>query len=326
MMQQSKSQKIAKECYYIMKKIFSLIIAVAAVIVTLSVNASAFSSNSLISSKIAGSNIETNILEDDIEYYDFLFGTSNVDIMYEYAIPYYTYNNAISYDELSDVYSFSGNYFVPVTSLSGNFIGFAEYSKTNDGKWEIISTSSGDYYDGLYEAMFTDSIYSGFSSAFLTGDALFNELGIVFDSNTDVFFDYTAYFIDTSSVLATHSVPVYSDYFINGDAKLTEIANQITNDPTGEGDAVDGLPEVEDHVFEEKVELSPDEIQDDFPIEEEQEEPPIDNKVSIPEGVLGEGNEFTEVENPKTGSSSTLPAIIAAGTIGISLFLLGKKK
>ena len=108
----------------------------------------------------------------------------------------------------------------------------------------------------------------------------------------------------------------------NGNAKLTE----ITNDPTGEGDAVDGLPEVEDHVVEEKVELSPDEIQDDFPIEEEQEEPPIDNKVSIPEGVLGEGNEFTEVENPKTGSSSTLPAIIAAGTIGISLFLLGKKK
>lgn len=108
----------------------------------------------------------------------------------------------------------------------------------------------------------------------------------------------------------------------NGDAKLTE----ITNDPTGEGDAVDGLPEVEDHVVEEKVELSPDEIQDDFPIEEEQEEPPIDNKVSIPEGVLGEGNEFTEVENPKTGSSSILPAIIAAGTIGISLFLLGKKK
>lgn len=112
----------------------------------------------------------------------------------------------------------------------------------------------------------------------------------------------------------------------NGDVKLTEIANQITNDPTGEGDAVDGLPEVEDHVVEEKVELSPDEIQDDFPIEEEQEEPLIDNKVSIPEGVLGEGNEFTEVENPKTGSSSTLPAIIAAGTIGISLFLLGKKK
>ncbi len=112
----------------------------------------------------------------------------------------------------------------------------------------------------------------------------------------------------------------------NGNAKLTEIANQITNDPTGEGDAVDGLPEVEDHVVEEKVELSPDEIQDDFPIEEEQEEPPIDNKVSIPEGVLGEGNEFTEVENPKTGSSSTLPAIIAVGTIGISLFLLGKKK
>lgn len=113
----------------------------------------------------------------------------------------------------------------------------------------------------------------------------------------------------------------------NGNAKLTEIANQITNDPTGEGDAVDGLPEVEDHVVEEKVELSPDEVfQDDFPIEEEQEEPLIDNKVSIPEGVLGEGNEFTEVENPKTGSSSTLPAIIAAGTIGISLFLLGKKK
>ena len=112
----------------------------------------------------------------------------------------------------------------------------------------------------------------------------------------------------------------------NGDVKLTEIANQITNDPTGEGDAVDGLPEVEDHVVEEKVELSPDEIQDDFPIEEEQEEPLIDNKVSIPEGVLGEGNEFTEVENPKTGSSSTLPAIIAAGTIGVSLFLLGKKK
>ena len=326
MMQQSKLQKIAKERYYIMKKIFSFIIAVVSIIVTLSVNASAFSSNPLISSEIAGSNIEMNILEDDIEYYDFLFGTSNVDIMYEYAIPYYTYNNAISYDELSDVYSFSGNYFVPVTSSSGSFIGFAEYSQTNDGKWEIISTSSGDYYDGLYETMFTGSIYSGFSSAFLTGDALFNELGIVFDSNTDVFFDYTAYFIDTSSVLGARSVSAYSDYFINGDAKLTEIANRITNNPTSEGNTVtDGLPEVDIPISEEKVELSPDEIQNDFPIEE-QEEPLIDNNGSIPEGVLTEGNEFTEVENPKTGSSSILPAIIAVGTIGISLFLLGKKK
>lgn len=306
-----------------MKKKWLTIISTIVSIGVLSINVSATSESILISSETVGNTIEANIFKGDISYYDFLFGVSNVDIMYEYAIPYYTYNFTENYEKLSDVYSFSGNYFIPVKSLTNEFIGFAEYAQTTDGEWEIISTAAGDYYTGFFDAILTNSIYSGYSSAFLGGDEVFNDLGIIFNDNTDMYFDYSAYFINNNT--STRTISSYADYFVPGNTKLLEITSKVAINADSEGNSGTDwdFPGEEEVVFSEKEDLDPSEFEVEIPIEEPEE---TANAVQVERDPNETDGGTVEVENPKTGSHSVLPTIIAAGILGTTAFLINKKK
>ena len=288
----------------------------------------------------AGKDIESNILEDDKRSYAFLFETSDVNIMFEYAIPYYTYNFERTYTCLQDLYEFTGYYIVPVTSGSGKFIAFAEYSKRKDNKWQIISTSAGEYYNGLYDTIMSGDIFSGYSSAFLTGDLWINELGIVLQNDSTVYFDYSSYFSDSSSGdYRTQLSP--SSYFVSEDEKTAELVLTPITDPDtdigylGYGDAFD---EENDHSGE------VDEY-DDSPIEDNSflgvdewvyEEPEEDNEGYVwtpsPEdnntdgGVPDEGDyNDTEPSSPNTGNTSS--AIAVASLCGaLCLGVISRKK
>lgn len=197
-------------------------LAVAAMISLSAVNVYADENTALIASETAGYSIENNFSEEDIEYYDFLFGTSDVKIEFENAAPYYIFNNNSQYENISDTYSFSGSYYVPVKSSGGDFLCYAEY-RQNGGVWEIVSTAAGDYYDELYSVTSGVSLYSDHSSAMLTGDGLFNDVGVVLDND---YFDFTSYF---NNISARNSI---SDYIINGNEKV----QQMLSEPVFEGE------------------------------------------------------------------------------------------
>ena len=297
----------------------------------------------LLASPDKGKAIESNILEDDEQSYGFLFGTSDVEIMFEYAMPYYTYNFERTYTRLQDLYDFTGSYIVPVKSKSGEFIAFAEYSRTSDNKWEIVSTSAGEYYDSLYDTMMSDSIFSGYSSAFLTGDFLFNGLGIVLQNDSTVYFDYSSYFSDSSSTDYRTQFSL-NNYFVSEDVKAAE----LTLTPIIDSDTDSGFfhqdidwDEANDHSGEvDEYDDSP--IEDDFSnsglgIDEwVYEEPEEDNEGYVwtpsPEdnntdgGVLDEGvDNGTEPSSPNTGNTSS--AIAVASLCGaLCLVVISRKK
>lgn len=297
----------------------------------------------LLASPDKGKAIESNILEDDEQSYGFLFGTSDVEIMFEYAMPYYTYNFERTYTCLQDLYDFTGSYIVPVKSESGKFIAFAEYSRTSDNKWEIVSTSAGEYYDGLYDTMMSDSIFSGYSSAFLTGDFLFNGLGIVLQNDSTVYFDYSSYFSDSSSTDYRTQFSL-NNYFVSEDVKaaelvLTPIIDSDTdsgffnqdidwdeaNDHSGEVDEYDDSP-IEDDLSNSGLGI------DEWVYEEPEEDNEVYVRTPSPEdnntdgGVLDEGvDNNTEPSSPNTGNTSS--AIAAASLCGaLCLGLLSRKK
>ena len=297
----------------------------------------------LLASPDKGKAIESNILEDDEQSYGFLFGTSDVEIMFEYAMPYYTYNFERTYTRLQDLYDFTGSYIVPVKSWSGEFIAFAEYSRTSDNKWEIVSTSAGEYYDGLYDTLMSDSIFSGYSSAFLTGDFLFNELGVVLQNDSTVYFDYSSHFSDSSSTDYRTQFSL-NNYFVSEDVKaaelvLTPIIDSDTdsgffnqdidwdeaNDPSGVVDEYDDSP-IEDDLSNSGLGI------DEWVYEEPEEDnegyvwtpSPEDNNTDG--GVPDEGDyNDTEPSSPNTGNTSS--AIAVASLCGaLCLVVISRKK
>ena len=298
----------------------------------------------LLASPDKGKAIESNILEDDEQSYEFLFGTSDVEIMFGYAMPYYTYNFERTYTRLQDLYDFTGSYIVPVKSWSGEFIAFAEYSRTSDNKWEIVSTSAGEYYDSLYDTMMSDSIFSGYSSAFLTGDFLFNGLGIVLQNDSTVYFDYSSYFSDLSSTDYRTQFSL-NNYFVSEDVKaaeltLTPIIDSDTdsgfidfdfsqdidwdeeNDHSGEVDEYDDSP-IEDNSFlgiDEWVYEEPEENNEGYVWTPSPEDNNTDG------GVPDEGDyNDTEPSSPNTGNTSS--AIAVASLCGaLCLGVISRKK
>ena len=300
----------------------------------------------LLASPDMGKSIESNLRADEKSSYAFLFGTSNVEIMFDHAMPYYTYNFERTYTCLQDLYDFTGSYIIPVKSTSGKFIAFAEYSQTSDNKWQIVSTSDGKYYDSLYDMIMLGDIFSGYSSAFLTGGLWLDELGIVlqndstvyFDYST-VYFDYSSYFLDSSSKDNSTQVSL-NNYFISEDVKAAELVLTPIIDPdtdigfVGYDEANDQSRVVEEYVGDEY---------DDSPIEDD-----LSNSgLGIDEWVNEEPNEDTddyeqtpsqednqtdggvtndiETSSPNTGNTSS--AIAVASLCGaLCLGLLSRKK
>lgn len=291
----------------------------------------------LLASPDKGKAIEYNILEDDKQSYEFLFGTSDVEIMFEYAMPYYTYNFERTYTCLQDLYDFTGSYIVPVKSKSGEFIAFAEYSRTSDNKWEIVSTSAGEYYDSLYDTMMSDDIFSGYLSAFLTGDLLFNELGVVLQNDSTVYFDYSSYFSDSSSTDYRTQFSL-NNYFVSEDVKAAELVLTPIIDPDadmgfiGYDEENDHSREVDEPVDEDEegelaipgvetwVNEEPNEDTDDYEQTLSQE----DNQTNG--GVDDEGvDSDTETSSPNTGNTSS--AIAVASLCGaLCLGVISRKK
>ena len=287
----------------------------------------------LLASPDKGKAIESNILEDDEQSYGFLFGTSDVEIMFDYAMPYYTYNFERTYTCLQDLYDFTGSYIVPVKSESGEFIAFAEYSRTSDNKWEIVSTSAGEYYDGLYDTLMSDSIFSGYSSAFLTGDFLFNELGVVLQNDSTVYFDYSSYFSDSSSTDYRTQFSL-NNYFVSEDVKAAELASTPIIDPDadmgfiGYDDETDDYAEyVEDGGNDEDIEIAIPGVEE-WEVEEA-EEPDLseyEQMLALEEKMPDEGiNYDTEPSSPNTGNTSS--AIAVASLCGaLCLGVISRKK
>lgn len=139
----------------------------------------------------------------------------------------------------------------------------------------------------------------------------------------------TALSVDVSAISL---IPQYTDSYVDGNTKLTEMTTRIANNASGEGAGLsEGSPgcdlgdiEVADTVAE-KSELFPDSIEVETPVEVE-EQTPVYDRVTDPNGNFTEGSDFTESENPDTGSSPAFPAIISAVALVISAFLLRKKK
>lgn len=133
-------------------------------------------------------------------------------------------------------------------------------------------------------------------------------------------------------VSAISLIPQYTDSYVDGNTKLTEMTTRIANNASGEGAGLsEGSPgcdlgdiEVADTVAE-KSELLPDNTEVETPVEVE-EQTPVYDRVTDPNGNFTEGSDFTESENPDTGSSPAFPAIISAVALVISAFMLRKKK
>lgn len=293
----------------------------------------------LLASPDMGKTIESNLRSDEDRRYAFLFGTSDVEIMFEYAMPHYTYNFERTYTCLQDLYDFTGSYIIPVKSTSGKFIAFAEYSQTSDNKWQIVSTSDGKYYDSLYDMIMLGDIFSGYSSAFLTGGLWLDELGIVLQNDSTVYFDYSSYFLDSSSKDNSTQVSL-NNYFVSGDVKAAELVLTPIIDPdtdigfVGYDEANDQSRVVEEYVGDEY---------DDSPIEDD-----LSNSgLGIDEWVNEEPNEDTddyeqtpsqednqtdggvandiETSSPNTGNTSS--AIAVASLCGaLCLGVISRKK
>ena len=133
-------------------------------------------------------------------------------------------------------------------------------------------------------------------------------------------------------VSAISSIPQYTDSYVDGNTKLTEMTTRTANNSSGEGAGLfEGSPgddwgdiEISDPI-EDKSELLPDNTEVETPVEVE-EQTPVYDRVTDPNGNFTEGSDFTESENPDTGSSPAFPAIISAVALVISAFLLIKKK
>ncbi len=288
----------------------------------------------LLASPDKGKAIESNILEDDEQSYEFLFGTSDVEIMFDHAIPYYTYNFERTYTCLQDLYDFTGSYIVPVKSGSGEFIAFAEYSRTSDNKWEIVSTSAGEYYDSLYDTMMSDDIFSGYSSAFLTGDLLFNELGVVLQNDSTVYFDYSSYFSDLSSTDYRTQFSL-NNYFVSEDVKAAELVLTPIIDPDadmgfiGYDDETDDYDVcVEDDCNDEDIEIAIPGVEE-WEVEDDTEEPDLsefERMLALEEKMPDEGiDDDTEPSSPNTGNTSS--AIAVASLCGaLCLGVISRKK
>lgn len=206
--------------------LFALVISMLCM--ALSVSATSAGNISIVSESM-GATIEANILEDDIQSYDFLFGTSDVQILYDNAMPYYMYTYGTSYESLSDLYEFSGNYIVPVVSNSGEFLGYAEYSETDTGEWEIISVSQGTYFEKLYEVLSTCPICKGYKSAFLGGDPFFTEVGIILSNgDSEEYFDCDSYIAATMGGTVSSTLS-YTDYYSSAIVKANDLINIATN-------------------------------------------------------------------------------------------------
>ena len=136
-------------------------------------------------------------------------------------------------------------------------------------------------------------------------------------------------FVDVSAI---SSIPQYTDSYVDGNTKLTEMTTRIANNASGEGAGLfEGSPgddlgdiEISDPI-EDKSELLPDNTEVETPVEVE-EQTPVYDRVTDPNGNFTEGSDFTESENPDTGSSPAFPAIISAVALVISAFMLRKKK
>lgn len=291
----------------------------------------------LLASPDMGKSIESNLRADEKSSYAFLFGTSNVEIMFDHAMPYYTYNFERTYTCLQDLYDFTGSYIIPVKSTSGKFIAFAEYSQTSDNKWQIVSTSDGKYYDSLYDMIMLGDIFSGYSSAFLTGGLWLDELGIVLQNDSTVYFDYSSYFLDSSSKDNSTQVSL-NNYFISEDVKAAELVLTPIIDPDtdigfiGYDEENDHSREVDEPVDEDEegelaipgvetwVNEEPNEDTDDYEQTLSQE----DNQTNG--GVDDEGvDSDTETSSPNTGNTSS--AVAVASLCGaLCLVVISRKK
>ena len=289
----------------------------------------------LLASPDKGKAIESNILEDDEQSYEFLFGTSDVEIMFDYAMPYYTYNFERTYTCLQDLYDFTGSYIVPVKSKSGEFIAFAEYSRTSDNKWEIVSTSAGEYYDSLYDTMMSDDIFSGYLSAFLTGDLLFNELGVVLQNDSTVYFDYSSYFSDSSSTDYRTQFSL-NNYFVSEDVKAAELVLTPIIDPDadmgfiGYDDETDDYDEcVEDDCNDEDIEIAIPGVEE-WEVEDDTEEPDLsefERMLALEEEMPDEGiDNDTEPSSPNTGNTSSAIAVASLCGALCLVVISGKKE
>ena len=286
----------------------------------------------LLTSPDMGKTIESNLRADEKRSYAFLFGTSNVEIMFDHAMPYYTYNFERTYTCLQDLYDFTDSYIVPVKSERGEFIAFAEYSQVSDNKWQIVSTSDGEYYDSLYEMIMSGDIFSGYSSAFLTGGLWLDELGIVLQNDSTVYFDYSSYFLDSSSKDNSTQVSL-NNYFVSEDVKAAELVltpiidpdtdigfvgydeandqSRVVDEPVDEDEEVElAIPGVETWVNEE-----PNEDTDDYEQTLSQEDNQTDGGVD---------NDI-ETSSPNTGNTSSAIAV-ASLCSALCLGFLSKKK
>ncbi|MCD7846902.1 MAG: hypothetical protein LUG49_02545 [Oscillospiraceae bacterium] len=181
--------------------------------------------------------------EDEFEYL-FLFGTADVNFLDDYALQYRSYTYGTEYTELSDLYEVDGDYMVPTVDSSGNFVGYAEGYKEEDGSWYIIGVSQGYSYELLYELIANEKICEGYSSAFIGGDAFFNSFGLVLSDGTDeIYFDFYSYAKDVeASSLDTEAVQL-SDYFISADyaaERIVEMAEGVIESDASDSEGLSG--------------------------------------------------------------------------------------
>ena len=289
----------------------------------------------LLASPDMGKTIESNLRADENRRYAFLFETSDVEIMFEYAMPYYTYNFERTYTCLQDLYKFTDRYVVPVTSGSGEFIAFADYSKTSDNEWQIVSTSAGEYYDSLYEMIMSGDIFSGYSSAFLTGGLWLDGLGIVLQNDSTVYFDYSSYFLDSSSKDQSTQVSL-NNYFVSEDVKAAELVLTPIIDPDTDIGFI-GYDEANDYsrIVDEPADGDEyeDHTGDEFPVADTDEEDTDDYEQTLSQednqtdGGVDDEDVDSDIETSSPNTGNTSSAIAVATLCGaLCLGFLSRKK
>lgn len=319
--------------------------------------------NGLYAKESIATEIQSKMFAEDESSYSFLFGTNDVTFEFDRAMPFYVlnYSESIHATTAADMLEYADYYIVPVLDKNKKFIAFAEFKQIavservseilklyseqgyekeyNDlldkctnhlGEWEIIGSSTGGYTEEFYEFIKSDNTtykqVMSYEQAYLTEDNSGYNI-LLISENEEQYFSFYKY-LNSNSTFSVQN----NNIFISGNELLKEAQKQyesyVKTEENASGTAgdnvTDDFPGEEEVVFSEKEKLDTNEFEVEVPAEE-QNETPANNKDSIPEGVLTDGREFIEVENPKTGSSNIFTAIIAVGTIGISLFFIGKK-
>ena len=241
---------------------------------------------------------------------------------FEHIISPYVIRSDVSIDAYNREIVAMGQYFVPALDSSNRFIGYAEMSRNNDGKWETVGGVAGDSYTKLYELLLgealTDIGISYQSSVFIT-DPFFGDMAILTKVNgEEVLFDCNGYIHDSTEGISVQS----ADRYLKTGAEKDRFVDSLVMTINGQGEpseagALDGddddmlaaegtweTDEDEDTVYGEETET---EDSDPYETQEQYQNTPSEYH------TLSEG----AVDNPPTGIDFTvLPEVLAVGLAG----------